>query len=77
MQRFKTIELKVPIWISKKRLLYDLERIIKADSNYVSAGSLRRKFGISRLKSKIKISKKEEKSISEFRTKEAGRAHYA
>lgn len=50
-------------------------RKVSTKTNYVSIGEFRKRLGIKRLKSNIKISKKEEKTISEFRTKEKARAN--
>ncbi len=77
MQDMKTVQLKVPVWLKERELSSFIARLLKERYGYVSIGEIRRRFGVKKLKGRIKISEQEQRQVLELRKKDASRARIA
>ncbi len=73
MEKARTVAIKVPKGTDPRRLQHELELFVEEHYGRISISSLRRKLGIKRLKSRIRITPAEEKAVRSLRKVEQAR----
>ncbi len=77
MERTKTVQLKVPVWLKVDELNLFIAKLLEEKYGYVSISEVRRWFGVKKLRGRIRVSQKEQKRILDLRKKDAARARIA
>jgi hypothetical protein len=73
MARYREVSIKVPRGISTRKLQSDVNKLVEERYGRISASSMRKRLGIRRLRSNIKITKEEEEAVAKLREGERTR----
>jgi len=63
--KLKSVVIRVPDWVEEEKLRSDVERLLEEKYGLVSAEALRRKFGISALRTHIEVDEHEVLALRE------------
>ncbi len=77
MARYRDVTVKVPGWMSTKKLQSEVDMLVEERYGRISVNLLRKRLGIKKLRSNIRITKAEEKQIARLRESERTRVRQA
>lgn len=70
MARYREVTVKVPGWMNTRKLQSDIDMLVEQRYGRISVQALRKRLGIKKLRSNIKITRKEERLVKGLREKE-------